>query len=217
MFNSSILRIPIFTLALLWLCAGALGWSLPSAGYATKPQPPQRGGIRIQTPPGQPLTAQERAQAVAVLLANPRVAALIGGHKVRAIRVTHGFEETAAASGKQEHYRVTVVLFDYTTGTAMRFILDPASGALVGEQLLRGRPQASEEEIQLATRIIQQDAELADLLSPSGKLIGGFIVDGPPGSPPNHRFMQMRIVTDDLRETKRVVIVDLTDDVIASK
>jgi hypothetical protein len=200
--------------ACLWY--GVAGWCSAPGAVAATAGPGQGGGILIRTPPGQPLTAEERGRVAAALLASPSVSERIKGHKVRVLSVTHGYE-TGAAGGKDDQYRATVILFDYTTGKATRFALDLPSGEIVGEQLLRGRPQASEEELQLAARIVQADAELARLLSPSGRLMGGFVVNGPSGSSPDHRFIQLRIVTDDLRDTKRVVTVDLTDEVVASK
>lgn len=220
MFTSRISRIRVFDAIMascLW--CGAAGLCLAMGASAAKAVPAQEenGGIEIRTPPGQPLTADERGRVAAALLANPSVSERIKGHKVRVLSVTHGYETAATGGGKDDQYRATVILFDYTIGRATRFALDVASGELVGVQLLRGRPQASEEELQLADRIVRADDELARLLSPSGQLMGGFVVDGPSGSSPAHRFVQLRIVTEDLRDTKRVVTVDLTDEVVASK
>ena len=100
-------------------------------------------------------------------------------------------------------------------GKATRFVIATETGALVREQPLRGRPQASEEELEEARRIIQTNEEHKRLLQAGGVLEGGLIVDGPSGAPSSHRFLQMQVLTADRRRIQRLVVVDLTTGTIA--
>ncbi|HEU4853325.1 MAG TPA: hypothetical protein VFT37_14350 [Telluria sp.] len=187
------------------LCAGALAWA----------QSPTPAAIGIVSPPDQALDAREKQAVVTALLATSTVADQIRGHKVRAIRVRHGFVATPSGA-KQQEYRAIVTLFDYTMGRATEYGLDPGTGELVSQETLRGRPQASDEEIQAASRIVRRDPALARLLATPASLAGGFVVDAPEGKPASHRCLQMRIFSRDFSRTLRVVVVDLTDDTVAS-
>ena len=160
----------------------------------------------------QAFTPQERAQIVTQVLALPQVSRGTVAHRVKVLRV-------ARESGDKEappQRLASVVLFDYTVGKATRFVIATETGALVREQSLRGRPQASEEELEEARRIIQADAVHKRLLQAGGVLEGGLIVDGPPGAPSLHRFLQMQVLTADRSRIQRLVTVDLTTGTIAS-
>jgi len=172
------------------------------------------GGVSIAqqpTPPVQPTSAsaftpQERAQIVTQVLALPKVSVGMKDHRLTSLRV-------ARESGDKEappQRLASVVLFDYTTGKATRFVIATETGALVREQPLRGRPQASEEELEEARKIIEANVEHKRLLQAGGVLEGGLIVDGPPGAPALHRFLQIQVLTADRHRIQRLVVVDLT-------
>lgn len=162
-----------------------------------------------------PLAAEVRQSVIAALLANGIVAEQTKGHKIRAIRVRHGFFSRLSDGAKHEEYRASVILFDYTTGLATHYGLDPETGELISQEPVRGRPQASEEEIQIATTIASQDPEVIKLLASSGPIAGGFVVNAPPGKSASHRYVQMRLFSADFARTVRVVVVDLTDETVA--
>ncbi len=172
--------------------------------------------IPITSPVGQALNATEQAAVLQALFANKAVAAQTAGHKVRSVRVKHGFVTTRPNSGKQGEYRATVVVFDYTDGKATEYGLDPDTSAVVSQETLRGRPQASAEEIDVAARIVRSDPMHARLLANAAPLAGGFVVDAPAGRPAWHRYVQMKVFRLDLARTLRTVVVDLTDDAIVS-
>ena len=181
-------------------------------GQAEKPKSAAQGAASISSSAGQAFTPQERAQIVAKVFALPRVSVGMKAHRLRALRVVR---EPSEKEASRKHL-ASVVLFNYTLGKATRFVIDSSTGALVREEPLRGRPQASEEELQEAATIIQADAEHARLMRAGGILEGGFIVDGPLGTPPLHRFLQLQVLTADRRGIQRLVIVDLTAGAIAS-
>lgn len=178
--------------------------------------PSQANAVGITSPPGQALSKAEQQAVVSALLANKAVSVKSDGHKTRAIRVKQGFVTTHADRSKPKEYRATVVLFDYTTGIATEYSLDAGTGALITETALRGRPQASEEEVQIATKIALQDPANAALPAASSTVAGGFVVDAPPGKPASHRYIQMKLFRADSARTIRTIVVDLTDDTIAS-
>lgn len=109
-----------------------------------------------------------------------------------------------------------VVLFNYDAGKATRLLVDASSGEILTEELMRGRPQPSEEEIQEAFKIIRQDRELSRALQENGAPESGFVVDGPPGAPSLHRFIQIQLLSPDRLRLRRVVVVDLTAGTIVS-
>lgn len=196
---------------LVFLCANAAWAQSPSDNLVAEKSP-----IKISSPVSQSLTAAEQDAVLQALLANKTVAARPPGHKVRSVRIKHGFVTTRPDSTKQGEYRATVVMFDYTDGKATEYGLDPDTSAVVSQSTLSGRPQASAEEIGIAANIVRSDRAHARLLANAAPLAGGFVVDAPPGKPAWHRYVQMKIFRLDLARTLRTVVVDLTDDVIVS-
>src|SRR5262249_51785717 len=157
---------------------------LGGATIAQQPTP------RVEPTSASALTPQKRAQIVTQVLALPKVSVGMKDHRLRALRV-------GRESGNKEappQPLASVVLFDYTVGKATRFVINTKTGALVREQPLRGRPQASEEELDEARRIIQANEEHKRLLQAGSILEGGLIVDGPPQAPSLHRFLQMQVL-----------------------
>jgi hypothetical protein len=110
----------------------------------------------------------------------------------------------------------TVLRFDHSAGTASRLVVDEASGRILREQILPGRPQSSRCEFEDAVAIIGRDETLAELVARGAEPEGGFIVDGPAGAPLRHRYIQIRLLSPDRRTLLRVVVVDLTAGVVAS-
>jgi len=107
-------------------------------------------------------------------------------------------------------FLVSAVVFNYSQGNATRLIMNPSNGAVLREERLRGRPQASEEELQEARQIIRTDWEHARMLQSGGILEGGFVVDAPAKHSGRDRFVQFQILTADRQGLQRVVIVNLT-------
>jgi hypothetical protein len=191
------------------------GWKTLQADRSAVSALPQGAEVSVRSRPGQPLTNDERDRVVTKALAHPAVAARFKGHRVRALRVVH--ERVADKALGDQVSSASVTIFDYNTGATTRYVMNLANGELLSEQALPGHPQSSAEERDEAASIIQKDPELSALLQADHKMIGGFIVEAPPGARRSHRYLQMRIVTADMSRTARLVIVDMTDRVIASK
>ena len=164
---------------------------------------------------GTPFTSQERTQIANKLLASPQLAPRIKNQSVKVLSVVSTTGEKATNEQRLRKRLASILLFNYSTNKATRFLVDPTNGAVLSQEELRGRPRASQEELQEAIRIIQANREHARLLQAGGTLEGGFIVDGPKGSPDN-RYIQMQLLTSDRRSIQRVVVVDLTKGTIAS-
>jgi hypothetical protein len=124
--------------------------------------------------------------------------------------------DTEALPRKKGRRVARVVVFDYDQGKASTLLVDASSAEVLKEEPIRGRPQPSTEEKQDAVKIVQQDPKLAQLLQGNAVLEGGFIVDGPHGAPPKHRFLQLQLLTPDRQQLQRTVVVDLTAGAIAS-
>jgi hypothetical protein len=105
---------------------------------------------------------------------------------------------------------ITMILFDYQCGMASRVVVAAKSGQVLSNDRLPGRPQSSRAEFREAVRLIGRDARLTGLLARGAVPEGGFIVDGPPGSPDRHRYVQIRLLTPDRRDLLKVALVDLT-------
>src|SRR5436190_599418 len=144
-------------------------------GGATIAQQPTPSSITQPTAASalpEAFTPQERAKIVTQVLALPQVSRGTVPHRVKALRIT-----TEPGDKEAPPQRLaSVVLFDYTVGKATRFVIDTKTGALVREQPLRGRPQASEEELEEARRIIQANEGHKRLLQAGSVLEGGLIV-----------------------------------------
>jgi hypothetical protein len=125
--------------------------------------------------------------------------------RIRVLRQMRGTDHT-----------VTSITFDYTSGTASRTVRDEETGAVLSEERLPGRPQSSREEFKEAVETISRDKDLSSLLSDGAITEGGFIVDGPPEHPTQHRYIQIRLLTPDRSEVLRVVVFDLTAGAVAS-
>lgn len=111
---------------------------------------------------------------------------------------------------------ITLIVFDYATGTASRIVLDGSSRKVLRERILPGRPQSSRKEFREAIEIISRDRKLGHFITNGAVPEGGFIVDGPSGHPSQDRYIQIRLLSPDRRSLLRLVLVDLTLGVAAS-
>jgi hypothetical protein len=189
------------------LCLGLLLWS--SGSLATWAQTARPSEFSI--------SSNERARIIDEILSNPQV---IEGTRNQRLRV---LSVTLASPEKQGDSRVfatqelsQAIIFNYSTGKASRLLVDRNTNEVIGEEVLPGRPQSSVEELQQATRIIQGNPQLAQMLQGGSVLEGGFVVDAPPGAPVNNRYVQIHVLSGNRRQIQRVVIVDLTSNTIAS-
>jgi hypothetical protein len=183
----------------------AVGILVFAAAITPQPSPAQEGKAN---PPRMrhvvPLSAAARAQLGERVLAHPDLPQRGRGHRLAAIRVT----AEAVDVRDTPTTVVTVVLFDHTALEARRVRMDLATGQLLLNERLPGRPQRSDRELAEAVAIVRRDAGLARLLDEGGVLDGGFIVDDPRGS--RRRAIQMKLMSADRRALLRSIVVDLT-------
>lgn len=152
---------------------------------------------------------EEREAIAARLLAHPRVAARFPGGRVRVLRIA--LEDAKEAPGAAAPRRIAALsVLDETTGRAARFLTDADTGALLGESAIPGRPQPSEAERRQAAAIVEADPRFQRALEAGAVLEGGFAVDGPPGAPRSHRYLQAHLLAPDRRAFLLVLTVDLT-------
>jgi hypothetical protein len=112
--------------------------------------------------------------------------------------------------------RYTIAIsVDYSSGKGARVIHD-RNHRVVRVEPLPGRPQSNRSEFERAVAIIRTTTALEDAMRSGAVAEGGFIVDGPPGQPPHHRYIQIRLLSSDRRKLLRVVLVDLSRGVVAS-
>jgi hypothetical protein len=160
-------------------------------------------------------TSEEKKQIISRLLESPRVAAMLRNQRYRVLSVALAPESKEDTVERRGQRIAALILFNYSSGKATRFLVDSSNGDVLAEEALHGRPQPSEEETQAAIKIVRQDPSLARLLSDKAVIDGGFAVDGPIGAKPHHRFIQFQILSADRLRLQRMVIVDLTDETIA--
>jgi hypothetical protein len=165
-------------------------------------------------PGGSAMTDRQRTDVVESLMANPVLAGRWANQRVRVLRVH--LDESKDAP---ERRLVTATVMNYSRGRATRATLDLTSGE-ASEAPLRGRPQASPEEVAEAASIVGSDPAHVRLLGDGRRLGGGFIVDPPSGveSPDGsaHRFLQLHVLSPDRSRIEHVVTVDLTSGTIAA-
>lgn len=116
----------------------------------------------------------------------------------------------------EQDHAITLIVFNYATGTASRIVLDGSSRKVLREQTLPGRPQSSRKEFREAIEIVRRDRKLGHFITSGAVPEGGFIVDGPAGHPSQDRYIQVRLLSPDRRSLLRLVLVDLTLGVAAS-
>jgi hypothetical protein len=220
-----------FAPLLIWLLAFAQHLSF---GQTNDPSPADAGptatvssaspspAIDTHSEATRPFTREEKMQLATKVLATPpkALAASRGAQKEmpqrrKVLSVTVP-ADTEALPRKKGRRIARVVVFDYTEGKASGLLVDAASAEVLAEEPIRGRPQASEEEKQDAIKIIRKDPELHRLLQANAIFEGGFIVDGPRGASPKHRFLQVQLLTPDRLHLQRTITVDLTAGTVAN-
>lgn len=206
MFSRKLVSITISGLAPIMLAAWVLAGTYAShTSIVTTSWGSQVGN------PQEPFTPGERARLSEQALAHLRTDPVVRNQRMRVLTVKRLTPEKEAP----ETSTAGVVVFNYSQGNAKRIIINPANGAILRVETLRGRPQASEEELQEASQIIRADQEHARLLDAGGVLEGGFVVDDPGRRSPRHRFIQFQILTPDRQSLQRFVTVNLNTGRIA--
>ena len=183
---------------------------------AVEPTSAQNAEANARRQSLRPFTPEEKAQLTARLFASQKLAARFRDERYRVLSISVAPDDKESITLIPVRRLAQVVLFNYTLGKATRLLVDASNAEVITEESLRGRPQSSAEEIQEAIKIIRQERTLARLIDERGVLEGGFIVDAPRGSPPNHRFIQMQLLTPDRLSVQRLIVVDLTAGTIAS-
>ena len=104
----------------------------------------------------------------------------------------------------------SIVIFNYSRGSATRLTMDSSNGVVLRQERLRGRPQSSEEERREARLLIWANPQHAQMLRAGAIIEGGFVVDGPGRESWRHRFLLFQLLSSDRQSLQRVVIVNLT-------
>lgn len=204
--------------AVVLLVIGILAGGAPARAQGPAP------AVAVTSPGGAPFAAAEKAAISAMVLGHPLVAPALVGHDVHVVSVTaEEMDKTLVpAPGVAPARIASVVLFDYTLGSALRVRVNPATGALVSREQLAGHPPASADERKRAEAIIRTNVENDQLLRSGGILEGGFIVVDHPARLPlapsaiPHRLIEFHILSPNRAELRRIVHVDLTAGTIAS-
>jgi hypothetical protein len=193
----------VSTLALL-LLFGAMGYF--SNLQAQTP-------LLIRTPVGQDLLPEEKWTISARVRRTNQVKAWANlAHKLRDLRIYH----TQELKDEAMRHVAKLLMFNYALNKAYNFTIDVENGG-VSVQELSGKPAASEEEKKTAALIISTDPVLGLLVERGSTVDGGMIeANAPAGHPANHRYIQMMLLSPDRLELEKMVVVDLTEDTIAS-
>jgi hypothetical protein len=213
-FFSRLGRIALVTIAFaaLWLGMGdlALAQERPDPVVIPNPRPPidrpGSGRIRSTISDGERSTvgdrlrrdASERNERIRVLAVKPSV-------------------DTDKEGNGDPLGRATSVVFNYTTNRATRLHVDSTSGSVVRQETLSGVPQGSREERDQAMAVVKNLPELSRLIAEeNAALEGGFVVSPPDGRPSDHRYLQIKILSQDRRRLLRFVTVDMTSNSVAN-
>lgn len=165
---------------------------------------------------GVPLTSLEREHITNRLLTN-QTRGNENSEVVRLVRSGFSSKNTTAVRSVAEpaRPRATAVVFDYGTGNSKRVVVDSATGDVISEEELPGRPQPSQAEIQRGIGIAQDNSEVASLLRTGAVVEGGFAVNCPSGAPPSNRCLQLHFLTTNRRSFQKVATVNLNTRSIA--
>jgi hypothetical protein len=138
-----------------------------------------------------------------------------GSQRLRVLRVQPiVIEKDPITGGLAPQATVLLVVFNYTTGKALRYQVNAQTGKTLSSEVLSGQPAASEEEILAAAEVLYRQPELSRVAQ-QGILEDGFAVTPPPGQPTNHRYIQLRILNGNRTQVLRTVTVNLTQLAIA--
>ena len=154
-----------------------------------------------------PFTRDEKTAIVGSLMNADRVRPLVSGQRVRALSVAP--EEEKTVDERPGRRLAKVVFVNYGTGAVFTVVADAATLQVLDVQLMRGRPQSSEDERAEARVLIEQDPTLGPLLRQGAVLDGGFVVDPPSGAPPTGRYLEFHVLSADRTRFEREVVVDL--------
>lgn len=133
-----------------------------------------------------------------------------GNQRLRVLRV----QPTAIAKdpitgGLAPQTTVLLVVFNYSTGKALRYQVNAQTGKILSTEVLSGQPAASEDEILAASEVLYRQPEFVQIAQ-QGILEDGFAVTPPAGQPSNHRYIQLRILNANRTQILRLVTVNLT-------
>lgn len=176
---------------------------------AGQPMSPRTGNDnnRLQSgPPQELLSADERAQLSERALKHLQRSPSTKHERLRVL----GIRRLPAEKSNREPASVSVLVFNYSKGSATRLIMDLSNGAVLREERLRGRPQPSEEELEEARLVIRSDADQARMLHTGSIIEGGFVVDAPKGQSIRDRCLLFQVLSSDRKRLERDVIVNLT-------
>jgi hypothetical protein len=133
-----------------------------------------------------------------------------GSQRLRVLRVQPiAIQKDPITGGLAPQATVLLVVFNYTTGKALRYQVNAQTGKTLSSEVLSGQPAASEEEILAAAEVLYRQPDLARVAQ-QGILEDGFAVTPPPGQPTNHRYIQLRILNNNRTQVLRAVTVNLT-------
>jgi hypothetical protein len=156
--------------------------------------------------PAESFTPAVRARLVEQSLAHLRASLPVKGQRLRVLSI----KRLPPEKKSDRQATVSVLIFNYSQGHTTRLRMDLATGAVLREERLNGRPQPSEEELQEAREVIRADPEHARLLEAGGVLEGGFVVDDPGNQSTRDRFIQFHLLTHDRLHLQRFVTVNIT-------
>ncbi len=190
--------------AILWLGSGNL--ALAQERPAPIVRPIGVGRIRSTISDGERSTVGDRL----------RRDASDRNERIRVLAVKPSIDTDKEGNGDPLS-RATSVVFNYTTNRAIRLHVDSNSGSVVRQETLSGVPQSSQEEREQAMTIVKNLPELSRLIAEeNGALEGGFVVSPPDGRPIDHRYVQIKILSNDRRRLLRFVTVDMTSNLVAN-
>jgi hypothetical protein len=199
----------------LFIAASLLAHSQASQNRNQTQKPSQSNEVNAQSQSARPFTSEEKTRIIRTLLETPRLAATLRNQRYRVLSVALAPDSKVRKDETKELRIAVVVLFNYTSSKATRFLVDSSTGEILAEEELRGRPQPSGEERQEAAEVIRQDRSLASVLREGGIIEGGFAVADPNEHKPPHRCIQFQLLSGDRTRLLRVVVVDLNDSIIA--
>ncbi|NJM45399.1 MAG: hypothetical protein HC860_03900 [Alkalinema sp. RU_4_3] len=133
-----------------------------------------------------------------------------GNQRLRVLRVQPiAITKDPITGGLAPQTTVLLLVFNYTTGKALRYQVNPQTGKALSSEVLSGQPAASEEEILAAAEVLYRQPDLARVAQ-QGILEDGFAVTPPPGQPTTDRYIQLRILNNNRTQLLRTVTVNLT-------
>lgn len=169
---------------------------------------------RLSSGLAQAFTDTERETLVSWVMSQPRVKAVIGGHRTRLLRVW-----SDVVKGRKGPYRRgSFVLRDYDSGAAREITVDLSTGAIETRELVGVQP--SREEIEEGMAIVRSDPALAAFVAnPKLELTGGFHNRSRYPDDPCSRevCLDFAFMRPNYEGPARYVIVNLTRRVVANR